>query len=119
MEKEQFNKILANLKKIGLLVDVVNSNGPNTMVTPKGYEEWEVLNIFVSHNGANVIDTKEKKSTQDKMDSAIKTMTKVGAGISQMMQAMGGIAGEPPKMDMKRKPTMQNNKPKKKWRRYR
>ena len=34
------------------------------------------------------------------MDSAIKTMVQVGAGISQLMQGLGGLAGEPVKMDM-------------------
>ena len=76
------------------------------MVTPKGYETWQVLNCFVSHNGANVVETedikkeKPKKSGQEKMDSAIKTMVTIGAGISQMMQGIGSMAGDPVKMDM-------------------
>ena len=106
METEDFNKALAKFKKEGLLVEVINSDGVNTMVTPKGYEAWQVLNCFVSHNGANVVETedtkkeKPKKTGQQKMDSAIKTMVTIGAGISQMMQGIGSMAGDPVKMDM-------------------
>ena len=105
MNETEFKTVLAKLKKDGLLVDVVNSDGMNTMVTPKGYNIWTALNVFVSTNGANVVekdkpDEKPKKSGQEKMDSAIKTMVTIGAGISQMMQGIGGLAGDPVKMDM-------------------
>ena len=105
MNETEFKTVLAKLKKDGLLVDVVNSDGMNTMVTPKGYNMWTTLNAFVSTNGANVVEKdapeeKPKKSGQEKMDSAIKTMVTIGAGISQMMQGIGGLAGDPVKMDM-------------------
>ena len=105
MNETEFKTVLAKLKKDGLLVDVVNSDGMNTMVTPKGYNMWTTLNAFISTNGANVVEKdtpeeKPKKSGQEKMDSAIKTMVTIGAGISQMMQGIGSIAGDPVKMDM-------------------
>jgi len=90
--KASYNKMI----KSGLLVEVVNSDGINTMVTSKGYEVWETLNIFISPDA----EVKPKKTGQEKMDGVIKTVVKVGAGISQMMQGLGSMAGEPVKMDM-------------------
>jgi hypothetical protein len=96
---EQITKSIGKLKKSGLLVDVINADGVNTMVTPKGYEQWEILNLFISSNETDV-KIKPKKSGQEKMDSAIKTVVQVGAGISQLMQGLGKMAGDPVKMDM-------------------
>ena len=90
--KSSYNKMI----KSGLLVEVVNSDGINTMVTSKGYEVWQTLNIFISPDA----EVKPKKTGQEKMDGVIKTVVKVGAGISQMMQGLGSMAGEPVKMDM-------------------
>ena len=90
--KASYNKMI----KSGLLVEVVNSDGINTMVTSKGYEVWQTLNIFISQDA----EVKPKKTGQEKMDGVIKTVVKVGAGISQMMQGLGSMAGEPVKMDM-------------------
>ena len=94
--KSSYNKMI----KSGLLVEVVNSDGVNTMVTSKGYEVWQTLNIFISNNGAQSVEEKPKKTGQEKMDGVIKTVVQVGAGISQLMQGLGSMAGEPVKMDM-------------------
>ena len=90
--KASYNKMI----KSGLLVEVVNSDGINTMVTSKGYEVWQTLNIFISPDA----EVKPKKTGQEKMDGVIKTVVQVGAGISQLMQGLGSMAGEPVKMDM-------------------
>jgi hypothetical protein len=94
--KSSYNKMI----KSGLLVEVVNSDGVNTMVTSKGYEVWQTLNIFISNNGSKPVEEKPKKTGQEKMDGVIKTVVQVGAGISQLMQGLGSMAGEPVKMDM-------------------
>ena len=98
--EKAFNK----LRKDGLIVDVVGQDGIVTMLTAKGYEQHELLSLFSQINGAdpNVVSKKEKpkKTGQEKMDSAIKTMVTIGAGISQMMQGIGSLAGDPVKMDM-------------------
>ena len=94
--KSSYNKMI----KSGLLVEVVNSDGVNTMVTSKGYEVWQTLNIFISNNGAQSVEEKPKKTGQEKMDGVIKTVVQVGAGISQLMQGLGSMAGDPVKMDM-------------------
>ena len=72
------------------------------MLTAKGYEHHELLSLFsqVTQADPNVKKETPKKSGQEKMDSAIKTMVTIGAGISQMMQGIGGLAGDPVKMDM-------------------
>ena len=96
--EKAFNK----LRKDGLIVDVIGQDGIVTMLTAKGHEQHELLSLFVQVNQAdpNVKKEKPKKSGQEKMDSAIKTMVTIGAGISQMMQGIGSLAGDPVKMDM-------------------
>lgn len=104
MDPEDLVNHTNRLKKSGLLADVISDEGSIIMLTPKGYTEWEVLNFHVLTKGANFIERnkkhKSKKSGQEKMDSAIKTMTQVGAGISQLMQGLGKMGGEPVRMDM-------------------
>jgi len=113
MDTEEFNITLQKFVKAGLLVEVVRGGiGNQIMVTPKGHETWQVLNLFVSTDGANVIDPepepnkkskkddKPKKSTEEKMNNVIKTVVQVGAGISQLMAGLGSMAGDPVKMDM-------------------
>jgi len=96
--EKAFNK----LRKDGLIVDVIGQDGIVTMLTAKGHEQHELLSLFVQVNQAdpNVKKEKPKKTGQEKMDSAIKTMVTIGAGISQMMQGIGSLAGDPVKMDM-------------------
>ncbi len=96
--EKAFNK----LRKDGLIVDVVGQDGVVTMLTAKGYEQYNLLNLFSQVNQTNPIDPKDKpkKSGQEKMDSAIKTIVQVGAGISELMQGLGKLAGDPVKMDM-------------------
>ena len=96
--EKAFNK----LRKDGLIVDVIGQDGIVTMLTAKGHEQWDLLGLFVQVNQANpnVKKEKPKKSGQEKMDSAIKPMVTIGAGISQMMQGIGSLAGDPVKMDM-------------------
>jgi len=98
--EKSFNK----LRKDGLIVDVVGQYGIITMLTAKGYEQHELLSLFSQVNGADpnvdIKKEKPKKTGQEKMDSAIKTMVTIGAGISQMMQGIGSLAGDPVKMDM-------------------
>jgi len=96
--EKAFNK----LRKDGLIVDVIGQDGIVTMLTAKGHEQHGLLSLFVQVNQAdpNVKKEKPKKSGQEKMDSAIKTMVTIGAGISQMMQGIGSLAGDPVKMDM-------------------
>ena len=81
--KSSYNKMI----KSGLLVEVVNSDGINTMVTAKGYEVWQTLNIFISNNGTKPVEEKPKKTGQDKMDGVIKTvkmdMANAGIGFGQ------------------------------------
>ena len=104
-DNEKIDKEVAKtfniLRKQGLIVDVAAPHGIQTMLTAKGFEQHRLLSLFVPVNGTTTTDdTKPKKSGQEKMDSAIKTMVTIGAGISQMMQGLGGLAGEPVKMDM-------------------
>ena len=105
-DKEQIDKEVTKafnrLRKEGLIVDVATQYGIQTMLTAKGFEQHRLLSLFVQANGTTTQpeDSKPKKSGQEKMDSAIKTMVQVGAGISQLMQGLGGLAGDPVKMDM-------------------
>ena len=96
MNADELKASYTKMIKSGLLVEVVNGDGINTMVTSKGYEVWETLNIFISPDA----EVKPKKTGQEKMDGVIKTVVQVGAGISQLMQGLGSMAGEPVKMDM-------------------
>ena len=119
MTIEDYEKDIKRLRKEGYIVDAVGPDGLITMLTEKGLNTYNILNIFAS--GATTTqpkDTKPKKSGQEKMDSAIKTMVQVGAGISQLMQGLGNMAGEPAKMDMSQAGiNFGQNKPKKKSRR--
>ena len=121
--RKAFNK----LRKDGLIVDVVGQDGPVTMLTGEGFEVHKLLSLFTQTNQTGSVPSeKPKKSRQDKMDSAIKTMVQVGAGISELMQGLGKMAGDPVKMDMsqaginfgqnkpKRKPRKKTNKYKRK-----
>ncbi len=114
-----FNK----LRKEGLIVDVVAPHGIQTMLTAKGFEQHKLLSLFIQADGATPQpeDIKPKKSGQEKMDSAIKTMVQVGAGISQLMQGLGKMAGDPVKMDMSQAgiDLGQNNKPKRPYKKKR
>ena len=93
--EKAFNK----LRKDGLIADVIGQYGIVTMLTAKGFEQHRLLSLFSQIN--QVDDTKKpKKSGQEKMDSAIKTIVQVGAGISQLMEGLGKLAGDPVKMDM-------------------
>ena len=100
MNADELKASYTKMIKSGLLVEVVNGDGINTMVTAKGYDVWQTLNIFISNNGAQSVEEKPKKTGQEKMDGVIKTVVQVGAGISQLMQGLGSMAGEPVKMDM-------------------
>ena len=103
MAIEDYEKEIKRLRKEGYIVDAVGPDGLVTMMTEKGLNTYNVLSLFIS-GATNVTqetkDTKPKKSGQEKMDSAIKTMVQVGAGISQLMQGLGNMAGDPVKMDM-------------------
>jgi len=109
-EKEKIDKEVTKkfnkLRNEGLIVDVAGPYGIQTMLTAKGFDVYDTLSLFVQakENMANPTqeneEVKPKKSGQEKMDSAIKTMVQVGAGISQLMQGLGGLAGDPVKMDM-------------------
>ena len=123
-------KAFIKLRKNGLIVDVVGQDGPVTMLTGEGFEVHRLLSLFTQTNQTGSVPSeKPKKSRQDKMDSAIKTMVQVGAGISELMQGIGKMAGDPVKMDMsqaginfgqnkpKRKPRKKTNKYKRKTRR--
>ena len=104
MAIEDYEKEIKRLRKEGYIVDAVGPDGLVTMLTEKGLNTYNVLNLFIS-GATNATqqetkDTKPKKSGQEKMDSAIKTMVQVGAGISQLMQGLGNMAGDPVKMDM-------------------
>ena len=130
IENEELVKAINKLRKEGLIVDVAGQYGIQTMLTAKGFEQHRLLSLFVQANGTTPQpeDTKPKKSGQEKMDSAIKTMVQVGAGISQLMQGLGGLAGDPVKMDMsqagidlgqgrpKKKQTHKKGKPRRKKR---
>lgn len=105
MTIEDYEKEIKRLRKEGYIVDAVGPDGLVTMLTEKGLNTYNVLNLFISGATINATqqetkETKQKKSGQEKMDSAIKTMIQVGAGISQLMQGLGSMAGEPAKMDM-------------------
>ena len=97
-------KEIKRLRKEGYIVDAVGPDGLVTMMTEKGLNTYNILNLFISGatnaTSNQTKDTKPKKSGQEKMDSAIKTVVKVGAGISQLMEGLGKIAGDPVKMDM-------------------
>ena len=101
---EEVTKTFNKLRKEGLIVDVAGPHGIQTMLTAKGFEQHRLLSLFVQGNeGVPPQETEEvkpKKTGQEKMDSAIKTMIQVGAGISQLMQGLGNMAGDPVKMDM-------------------
>lgn len=102
-ENEIFKKAIEKLRKEGLIVDAVGPNGIQTMLTAKGFDQHRLLSLFIQDDGVNpnvIQNEKPKKSGQEKMDSAIKTMVQVGAGISQLMQGLGNMAGDPVKMDM-------------------
>jgi hypothetical protein len=117
IQDELLNKTFDKLRKEGLIVDVVGQDGIVTMLTAKGFEQHRLLSLFAQPNQTGSVNTNEKtkKSGQEKMDSAIKTMVTIGAGISQMMQGLGGLAGDPVKMDMSQAGIdFGQNKPKKK-----
>ena len=96
---KEIEKAFNKLRKDGLIVDVISKDGIVTMMTAKGFEQHKLLSLFSQINEAD--DTKKpKKSGQEKMDSAIKTIVQVGAGISQLMEGLGKLAGDPVKMDM-------------------
>ena len=103
MAIEDYEKEIKRLRKEGYIVDAVGPDGLVTMMTEKGLNTYNVLSLFISgatNTTQETKDTKPKKSGQEKMDSAIKTMVQVGAGISQLMQGLGNMAGDPVKMDM-------------------
>lgn len=100
MAAEDYEKEIKRLRKEGYIVDAVGPDGLVTMMTEKGLNTYNVLNLFISGATDATQDIKPKKSGQEKMDSAIKTVVKVGAGISQLMEGLGKIAGDPVKMDM-------------------
>ena len=93
-------KEIKRMRKEGYIVDAVGPDGLVTMMTEKGLNTYNVLSLFISGATDATQDIKPKKSGQEKMDSAIKTVVKVGAGISQLMEGLGKIAGDPVKMDM-------------------
>ena len=103
---KEVTKTFNRLRKEGLIVDVAGPYGIQTMLTTKGFEVYDILSLFVQakENMANSTqkteEIKPKKTGQEKMDSAIKTMIQIGAGISQLMQGLGNMAGDPVKMDM-------------------
>ena len=98
-KKKEVDKAFDKLRKDGLIADVIGQYGIVTMLTAKGFEQHRLLSLFSQIN--QVDDTKKpKKSGQEKMDSAIKTIVQVGAGISQLMEGLGKLAGDPVKMDM-------------------
>ena len=110
MAIEDYEKEIKRLRKEGYIVDAVGPDGLVTMMTEKGLNTYNVLSLLLELQGTfqsgatnatqETKDTKPKKSGQEKMDSAIKTMIQVGAGISQLMQGLGKMAGDPVKMDM-------------------
>jgi hypothetical protein len=98
-KQKEVDKAFDKLRKDGLIADVIGQYGIVTMLTAKGFEKHRLLSLFSQIN--QVDDTKKpKKSGQEKMDSAIKTIVQVGAGISQLMEGLGKLAGDPVKMDM-------------------
>jgi len=126
---KELEKAINKLRKDGLIVDVVGQYGIQTMLTADGFKQHELLTLFIPNNETVSKENKKpKKSGQEKMDGAIKTIVQVGAGISQLMEGLGKLAGDPVKMDMsqaginfgqgkpKKKQTHKKGKPRKKKR---
>tara|TARA_B110000263_G_C15114246_1_gene421272 strand:+ start:353 stop:766 length:414 start_codon:yes stop_codon:yes gene_type:complete len=98
---KELEKAINKLRKDGLIVDVVGQYGIQTMLTADGFKQHELLTLFIPNNETVSTENKKpKKSGQEKMDGAIKTIVQVGAGISQLMEGLGKLAGDPVKMDM-------------------
>lgn len=114
---KELEKAINKLRKDGLIVDVVGQYGIQTMLTANGFKQHELLTLFIPNNETVSTENKKpKKSGQEKMDGAIKTIVQVGAGISELMQGLGKLAGDPVKMDMSQAgiDVGQNKKPKQK-----
>ena len=114
---KELEKAINKLRKDGLIVDVVGQYGIQTMLTADGFKQHELLTLFIPNNETVSKENKKpKKSGQEKMDGAIKTIVQVGAGISQLMEGLGKLAGDPVKMDMSQAgiDIGQNKKPKQK-----
>ena len=114
---KELEKTINKLRKDGLIVDVVGQYGIQTMLTANGFKQHELLTLFIPNNETVSTENKKpKKSGQEKMDGAIKTIVQVGAGISELMQGLGKLAGDPVKMDMSQAgiDVGQNRKPKQK-----
>jgi hypothetical protein len=114
---KELEKAINKLRKDGLIVDVVGQYGIQTMLTANGFKQHELLTLFIPNNETVSTENKKpKKSGQEKMDGAIKTIVQVGAGISELMQGLGKLAGDPVKMDMSQAgiDVGQNRKPKQK-----
>ena len=98
---KELEKAINKLRKDGLIVDVVGQYGIQTMLTADGFKQHELLTLFIPNNETVSTENKKpKKSGQEKMDGAIKTIVQVGAGISQLMEGLGKLAGDPVRMDM-------------------
>ena len=98
---KELEKAINKLRKDGLIVDVVGQYGIQTMLTANGFKQHELLTLFIPNNETVSTENKKpKKSGQEKMDGAIKTIVQVGAGISELMQGLGKLAGDPVRMDM-------------------
>ena len=98
---KELEKTINKLRKDGLIVDVVGQYGIQTMLTANGFKQHELLTLFIPNNETVSTENKKpKKSRQEKMDGAVKTIVQVGAGISQLMEGLGKLAGDPVKMDM-------------------
>ena len=114
---KELEKTINKLRKDGLIVDVVGQYGIQTMLTANGFKQHELLTLFIPNSETVSTENKKpKKSGQEKMDGAIKTIVQVGAGISELMQGLGKLAGDPVKMDMSQAgiDVGQNRKPKQK-----
>jgi hypothetical protein len=114
---KELEKAINKLRKDGLIVDVVGQYGIQTMLTANGFKQHELLTLFIPNSETVSTENKKpKKSGQEKMDGAIKTIVQVGAGISQLMEGLGKLAGDPVKMDMSQAgiDIGQNKKPKQK-----
>ena len=114
---KELEKAINKLRKDGLIVDVVGQYGIQTMLTANGFKQHELLTLFIPNSETVSTENKKpKKSGQEKMDGAIKTIVQVGAGISELMQGLGKLAGDPVKMDMSQAgiDVGQNRKPKQK-----
>ena len=114
---KELEKAINKLRKDGLIVDVVGQYGIQTMLTANGFKQHELLTLFIPNSETVSTENKKpKKSGQEKMDGAIKTIVQVGAGISELMQGLGKLAGDPVKMDMSQAgiDIGQNRKPKQK-----